>query len=159
VLASTSLSRTSDGGRIGVESLREIHIPLNSSPAYQDSAAHARRDQEDDDGSRQGGGAEAPDAAAVACDAGEGHGEVRVAPGGGKTARNSSRGTGVLENAPHVLEDDDVVRRDHQDDNPERDCPGQSHSVCFVTRNVSTLLPMTYITLLDRAFSYIFPLM
>jgi hypothetical protein len=75
--------------------------------AHQDSATHTRRDQEDDDGGQQGGGAEALDAAAVACDAGEGHGEVRG------HAQNSSRlgaNTGILENALHVfsrIDDDD----------------------------------------------------
>lgn len=75
---------------------------MNPGPAHQDSATYTRRDQEDDDGGQQGGGAEASDTVAVACDAGKGHGEVRVTRG---DARGSNRATetGVLENASHVF--------------------------------------------------------
>lgn len=79
---------------------------MHPGTAHQDSATHTRRDQEDDDGGQQGGGAEAPDAAAMACDAGEGHGEVRG------HAQNSSRlGANILENTLHVFS--------HNDDNDD----------------------------------------
>lgn len=60
--------------------------------APQDFATHAQCDQEDDDGDRQGGGAEAPDALAVARDAGEGHRKVRSRKGA--SSRSISRASG-----------------------------------------------------------------
>jgi len=55
----------------------QFDVPGNFLPThFQDSAAHVRRDQKNDDGGRQGGSTEAADAAAVACNTGEGHREV-----------------------------------------------------------------------------------
>lgn len=60
-------------------SILAAFLELPDRPRSQDSATHAHpRNQEDDDGGRQGGGEETLDVTPVACDPGEGHREVRT---------------------------------------------------------------------------------